>query len=149
MIPADGFWKWSLFRLTTGGYSASFASDLPLAAIMSRNARPTAPISSSDQKYPVVFETCRTGKPFCADPVNEGKAVSNELLRGRVDGVKVGENPKAAKMSRWPRSVNCLDSIQKNLPKKMHCLLPLPEKTAVSFENIPYGHWIVRRDLCP
>ncbi|MEI3132715.1 MAG: hypothetical protein V8S75_00910 [[Ruminococcus] torques] len=26
--------------------------------------------------------------------VNEGEVVSNDLLRGRVDGVKVGENPE-------------------------------------------------------
>ena len=26
--------------------------------------------------------------------VNEGEPISNDLLRGRVDGVKVGENPE-------------------------------------------------------
>lgn len=46
VIPADGLLEVvSVSSDESGGYSASFASDLPLAAIMSRNARPTAPIS--------------------------------------------------------------------------------------------------------
>ena len=88
------FWKWSLFDPNEAGGQCFLCSDLPLAAIMSRNARPTAPISFRDQKYPVVFEYAGQETALVQILVNEGKAVSNELLHGRVDGVKVGENPE-------------------------------------------------------
>lgn len=89
------FWKWSLFSSEeSGGYSASFASDLPFGSYYVKERTTNGAYILSDQEYPVVFEYAGQETALVQILVNEGEAVSNELLRGRVDGVKVGENPE-------------------------------------------------------
>ncbi len=94
VIPADGLLEViSVSTNDAGGYGASFASDLPFGSYYVKERTTNGAYMLSDQEYPVVFEYAGQEAALVQILVNEGEAVSNELLRGRVDGVKVGENP--------------------------------------------------------
>ena len=77
-----------------GGYDASFASDLPFGSYYVKERTTNSAYILSDTEYPVVFEYAGQDAALVQILVNEGEPISNDLLRGRVDGVKVGENPE-------------------------------------------------------
>ena len=83
--------------------------------------------------------------------VNEGEAVSNDLLRGRVDGVKVGENPEGDEDVKLSGAVMGLFRPDTEEFTGENALLTVTtaEDGSFSFENIPYGHWIVKEISSP
>ena len=56
----------------------------------------------SDTEYPVIFAYAGQDTAVVEIAANEGEPIENKLLRGHVDGVKYGEDPKAGRMSHWP-----------------------------------------------
>ena len=94
MIPAGGLLEVvSVDPNEAGGYDAFFASDLPFGSYYVKERTTNSAYILSDTEYPVVFEYAGQEAALVQILVNEGEAVSNDLLRGRVDGVKYGENP--------------------------------------------------------
>lgn len=52
----------------------------------------------SDQQYPVVFAYAGQETALVTIAVNDGEAISNEMIRGRIDGVKYGEDPEGGEV---------------------------------------------------
>lgn len=133
------------------GYSASFASDLPFGSYYVKERTTNGAYILSDQKYPVVFEYAGQETALVQILVNEGEAVSNELLRGRVDGVKVGENPEGGEDVTLAGALMGLFRPDTEEFTEENALLTAVtgKDGSFSFENIPYGHWIVKEISAP
>ena len=81
----------------------------------------------------------------------KARAVSNELLRGRVDGVKVGENPEGGEDVTLAGALMGLFRPDTEEFTEENALLTAVtgKDGSFSFENIPYGHWIVKEISAP
>ena len=152
VIPAGGLLEVvSVEPNETGGYDASFASELPFGSYYVKERTTNSAHILSDTEYPVVFEYAGQEAALVQILVNEGEAVSNDLLRGRVDGVKVGENPEDGEDVKLAGAVMGLFKPDTEEFTEENALLTVTtaEDGSFAFENIPYGHWIVKEISSP
>ena len=152
VIPAGGLLEVvSVSSEESGGYSASFASDLPFGSYYVKERTTNGAYILSNQEYPVVFEYAGQETALVQILVNEGEAVSNELLRGRVDGVKVGENPEGGEdVTLAGALMGLFRPDTEEFTEENALLTAITGKDgSFSFENIPYGHWIVKEISAP
>ena len=152
VIPAGGLLEVvSIDPNEAGGYDASFASDLPFGSYYVKERTTNSAYILSDTEYPVVFEYAGQEAALVQILVNEGEAVSNDLLRGRVDGVKVGENPEGGEDVKLSGALMGLFRPDTEECTGENALLTVTtaEDGSFSFENIPYGHWIVKEISSP
>lgn len=152
VIPAGGLLEVvSVEPNETGGYDASFASELPFGSYYVKERTTNSAHILSDTEYPVVFEYAGQEAALVQILVNEGEAVSNDLLRGRVDGVKVGENPEGGEDVKLAGAVMGLFKPDTEEFTEENALLTVTtaEDGSFAFENIPYGHWIIKEISAP
>lgn len=152
VIPAGGLLEVvSVDPNEAGGYDASFASDLPFGSYYVKERTTNNAYILSDTEYPVIFEYAGQEAALVQILVNEGGAVSNDLLRGRVDGVKVGENPEGGEDVKLSGALMGLFRPDTEEFTGENALLTVTtaEDGSFSFENIPYGHWIVKEISSP
>ncbi len=152
VIPAGGLLEVvSVSANEAGGYGASFASDLPFGSYYVKERTTNSAYILPDTEYPVVFEYAGQEAALVQVLVNEGGAVPNDLLRGRVDGVKVGENPEGGEDVELAGAVMGLFKPDTEEFTGENALLTVTtaEDGSFSFENIPYGHWIVKEISSP
>mgnify|MGYP003096335003 CR=1 FL=1 len=152
VIPAGGLLEVvSVEPNETGGYDASFASELPFGSYYVKERTTNSAHILSDTEYPVVFEYAGQEAALVQILVSEGEAVSNDLLRGRVDGVKVGENPEGGEDVKLAGAVMGLFKPDTEEFTEENALLTVTtaEDGSFAFENIPYGHWIVKEISSP
>ena len=105
----------------------------------------------SDTKYPVVFEYAGQEAALVQILVNEGEAVPNDLLRGHIDGVKYGESTDGSEDVKLAGAVMGLFTPDTEEFTEENALLTVTtgEDGSFAFENIPYGHWIVKEISAP
>ena len=152
VIPAGGLLEVvSVSANEAGGYGASFASDLPFGNYYVKERTTNSAYILPDTEYPVIFEYAGQEAALVQILVNEGGAVPNDLLRGRVDGVKVGENPEGGEDVELAGAVMGLFKPDTEEFTGENALLTVTtaEDGSFSFENIPYGHWIVKEISSP
>ena len=152
VIPAGGLLEVvSIDPNDAGGYDASFASDLPFGSYYVKECTTSNAYILSDTEYPVVFEYAGQEAALVQILVNEGEVVSNDLLRGRVDGVKVGENPEGGEDVKLSGALMGLFRPDTEEFTEENALLTVTtaEDGSFAFENIPYGHWIVKEISSP
>ncbi len=143
ILPATGLVE--VFTLEKSGelFSGKVSTDLPNGKYYVKEiAQPTGYIIN-DTKYPVDFSYCDESKEYIDIKINDGKVIENELIRGKVSGLKLGE----------------LEDTEISLAGAVFGLFELDETnfdvqnalvTAKSgedgrffFENIPYGNYRV------
>ena len=152
VIPAGGLLEVvSVDPNEAGGYDASFASDLPFGSYYVKERTTNSAYILPDTEYPVVFEYAGQEAALVQILVNEGEVISNDLLRGRVDGVKVGENPEGGEDVKLSGALMGLFRPDTEELTGENALLTVTtaEDGSFSFENIPYGHWIVKEISSP
>ncbi len=153
VIPAGGLLE--VVSVSSDGGAAAIALPLLptclLAAIMCKERTTNSAYMLSDTEYPVVFEYAGQDAALVQILVNEGEAVSNELLRGRVDGVKVGENPEGGEdVTLAGALMGLFRPDTEEFTEENALLTAITGKDgSFSFENIPYGHWIVKEISAP
>lgn len=152
VIPAGGLLEVvSVSANEAGGYDASFASDLPFGSYYVKERTTNSAYILSDTEYPVVFEYAGQEAALVQILVGEGEAVPNDLLRGRVDGVKYGENPEGGEAVKLAGAVMGLFQPDTEEFTEENALLTVTtgEDGSFAFENIPYGHWIEKEISAP
>ena len=152
VIPAGGLLEVvSVSANEAGGYDASFASDLPFGSYYVKERTTNSAYILSDTEYPVVFEYAGQEAALVQILVGEGEAVPNDLLRGRVDGVKYGENPEGGETVKLAGAVMGLFQPDTEEFTEENALLTVTtgQEGSFAFENIPYGHWIVKEISAP
>lgn len=152
VIPAGGLLEVvSVSANEAGGYDAFFASDLPFGSYYVKERTTNSAYILSDTEYPVVFEYAGQEAALVQILVNEGEAISNDLLRGRVDGMKYGENADGGEAVKLAGAVMGLFQPDTEEFTEENALLTVTtaEDGSFAFENIPYGHWIVKEIAAP
>ena len=152
VIPAGGLLEVvSVDPDEAGGYDASFASDLPFGSYYVKERTTNNAYILSDMEYPVIFEYAGQEAALVQILVNEGEAISNKLLRGRVDGVKVGEDPEGGDDVNLSGALIGLFKPDTEEFTEENALLTVTtgEDGSFAFENLPYGHWIVKEISAP
>lgn len=152
VIPAGGLLEVvSVSVNEAGGYDACFDSDLPFGSYYVQECTTNSAYVLSDTKYPVVFEYAGQEAALVQILVNEGEAVPNDLLRGHIDGVKYGESTDGSEDVKLAGAVMGLFTPDTEEFTEENALLTVTtgEDGSFAFENIPYGHWIVKEISAP
>lgn len=152
VIPKDGLLEAvSVSPEEEGGYGASFITDLPFGSYYVQERTTNEAYILSDQKYPAVFEYAGQETALVTISVNDGNTVSNELMRGRVDGKKYGEAQDGEDPIGLEGAVIGLFSPDTEEFTEENALLTAVtgEDGSFCFEEIPFGHWIVKEISAP
>ena len=120
---------------------ATFKTDLPMGSYYVMELSTDEHYILNDEKYPVIFEYAGQDAAKVELSANDGEAIDNDMIYGSVSGKKVDENGDA------------LGGAMIGLfrPDETEFTKENALKTAVSdddgnfsFEDIPYGVWVVR-----
>ena len=146
IIPEDGLLEVvSVAANENGGFSSSFASDLPFGSYYVKERTTNAAYILSDQEYPLEFAYAGQETALVSIAVNGGEAIANELLRGRVDGKKYGESPDSGDPVELAGALIGLFAPDTEAFTEEQALLTVTtgEDGSFAFEEISYGHWII------
>ena len=138
VIPADGLIE--VVGIDADG-NGVVKTDLPFGSYYLREHSTDAHYILSDEKYPVTFSYGSQEDAVITVKANDGEAIVNELIYGSVSGMKVDENGDAlsgAKIGLFAPSVTEFTEENAIL------VTTSAEDGAFSFNDIPYGKWIIR-----
>ena len=152
IIPEDGLLEVvSVAANENGGFSSSFASDLPFGSYYVKERTTNAAYILSDQEYPLEFAYAGQETALVSIAVNGGEAIANELLRDRVDGKKYGESPDSGDPVELAGALIGLFAPDTEAFTEEQALLTVTtgEDGSFAFEEISYGHWIIAEISAP
>ena len=132
-------------------YAAFFATDLPMGAFYVKERTTNESYILSDKEYPVEFGYAGQNTGLVTISVNDGTAIENELLRGRISGVKYGEDPAGGENIKLAGAVMGLfpGDAEKFAEDTALMTVTTGENGAFAFEDVPFGHWIVAEISAP
>ena len=143
VIPADGL-------IEIAGVQADgtlvFASDLPIGSYYVKEYAVDAQYLISEETYPITFTYEDDTTAVVRIEVNNGEAILNRIIRGSITGIKVDEQgePLPGAVFGLFRA-DCTDFTMENALLTAR----FAEDGSFSFENIPYGVWLVREIAAP
>ena len=143
VIPADGLLE--IISVNADG-TAKFTVDLPFGSYYVKELATNAAYVLSDAKYPFEFSYAGQDTAVVTIGVNDGKAIDNELLHGEIHGLKKDEDGNAL-----GGAVMGLFKANATEFTKDTALLTATsaEDGSFSFENVPYGSYVVREIEAP
>ena len=139
VIPKDGLLE--IITCNEKG-KATFTTDLPIGSYYVKEISTDSHYILSDKKYPVVFEYAGQDTATVHISVNDGEPIENEIIYGTIKGLKIdretGENIAGALFG--------LFSINETEFTEETAILTAEsnEEGIFTFENVPYGEYIVR-----
>ena len=144
IIPADG-----LLEIATPGGDGhgSFSTDLPVGgSFYLKELTVDEHYLISDEKYPVEFSYAGQDTAYVEITANDGAAIENKLLRGSVKGHKTDEdgNDLAGALIGLFRP-----DVTEFTEENALMVTKSAEDGGFSFDNLPYGHWLVREIAQP
>ena len=118
-----------------------FASDLPIGSYYVKEYAVDAQYLISEETYPITFTYEDDTTAVVRIEVNNGEAILNRIIRGSITGIKVDEQgePLPGAVFGLFRA-DCTDFTMENALLTAESA----EDGSFSFENIPYGVWLVR-----
>lgn len=143
IIPADGLLE--IVSLDSDGHGI-VKTDIPFGDYYIKEYSCDEHYILSDEKYPMNFAYAGQDTDFVIIKANEGNAIINDLLYGSVSGKKMDEDGNGlagAKIGLFAASVT-------EFTEENAILVNISaEDGSFSFEDIPYGNWIVREIAPP
>ena len=139
VIPKDGLLE--IITCNEKG-KATFTTDLPIGSYYVKEISTDSHYILSEKKYPVVFEYAGQDTATVHISVNDGEPIENEIIYGTIKGLKIdretGENIAGALFGLF--SINETEFTEETaiLTGKSN------EEGIFTFENVPYGEYIVR-----
>ena len=121
---------------------ATFTTDLPIGSYYVKEISTDSHYILSDKKYPVVFEYAGQDTATVRISVNDGEPIENEIIYGTIKGLKIdretGENIAGALFGLFKAE-------EKELSEKTAILTAESNEEGIfTFENVPYGEYIIR-----
>ncbi len=121
---------------------AQFTTDIPIGSYYVKEISTDSHYILSDKKYPVVFEYAGQDTATVRISVNDGEPIENEIIYGTIKGLKIdretGENIAGALFGMFKAE-------EKELSEKTAILTAESNEEGIfTFENVPYGEYIVR-----
>ena len=142
-IPADGLIE--ILTVSTDG-TAQTSADLPLGRYYVREYATDDHYILSDNQYEFEFSYAGQDTELVELFVNEGKAIENELLYGSVSGLKVNENDEPLEGA----LIGIFQADETEFTKDTAIETTVSAKDgSFSFEDVPYGTWIVKEIEAP
>lgn len=142
-IPADGLIE--ILAVDENG-KAAVSSDLPLGSYYVQEIATDSRYILNDTKYPFEFAYAGQTTEVVEITVNDGKAIENDLIYGAVSGKKVDENGEA--LSGALIGIFKADETEFTKDNAIETTVSA-EDGGFSFENVPYGTWIVKEIEAP
>lgn len=138
VIPKDGLLE--IITCDEKG-KATFTTDLPIGKYYVKEISTDNHYILSDKKYPVVFEYAGQDFATVHISVNEDEPIENEIIYGTIKGLKIdretGENIAGALFGMFKAE-------EKELSEKTAILTAESNEEGIfTFENVPYGEYIV------
>lgn len=120
---------------------ATFKTDLPIGSYYVKEISTDSHYILSEKKYPVVFEYAGQDTATVHISVNDGEPIENEIIYGTIKGLKIdretGENIAGALFGMFKAE-------EKELSEKTAILTAESNEEGIfTFENVPYGEYIV------
>ena len=139
VIPKDGLLE--IITCDEKG-KAQFTTDIPIGSYYVKEISTDNHYILSDKKYPVVFEYAGQDVATVRISVNDGEAIENEIIYGTIKGLKIdretGENIAGALFGMFKAE-------EKELSEKTAILTAESNEEGIfTFENVPYGEYIIR-----
>lgn len=139
VIPKDGLLE--IITCDKKG-KANFTTDLPIGSYYVKEISTDNHYILSDKKYPVVFEYAGQDTATVRISVNDGEPIENEIIYGAIKGLKIdretGENIAGALFGMFKAE-------EKELSEKTAILTAESNEEGIfTFENVPYGEYIIR-----
>ena len=138
VIPKDG-----LIEIITCDEKgkAQFTTDIPIGSYYVKEISTDNHYILSEKKYPVVFEYAGQDTATVHISVNDGEPIENEIIYGTIKGLKIdretGENIAGALFGMFKAE-------EKELSEKTAILTAESNEEGIfTFENVPYGEYIV------
>lgn len=137
-IPVDGLIE--IVTLDENG-KATFKTDLPMGNYYVMELATDEHYILNDEKYPVKFEYAGQDTATVELTTNDGKAIENDLIYGFVSAMKVDENGDAL----GGAVIGLFRPDETEFTKENALKTAVSEDDgSFSFEDIPYGVWVVR-----
>lgn len=138
VIPKDGLLE--IITCNEKG-KATFTTDLPIGSYYVKEISTDSHYILSEKKYPVVFEYAGQDTATVRISVNDGEPIENEIIYGTIKGLKIdretGENIAGALFGMFKAE-------EKELSEKTAILTAESNEEGIfTFENVPYGEYIV------
>lgn len=138
-IPKDGLLE--IITCDEEG-KATFTTDLPIGSYYVKEIGTDSHYILSDKKYPVVFEYAGQDTATVHISVNDDEPVTNDIIYGTIKGLKIdretGENIAGALFGLFSINETKFTEETAILTTKSN------EEGIFTFENVPYGEYIVR-----
>ena len=139
VIPKDGLLE--IITCNEKG-KATFTTDLPIGSYYVKEISTDSHYILSDKKYPVVFEYAGQDTATVHISVNDGEPIENEIIYGTIQGLKIdretGENITGALFGLFSITETEFTEETAILTSESN------EEGIFTFENVPYGEYIVR-----
>ena len=137
-IPADGLIE--IISLSENG-KATLKTDLPFGSYYVKELATDEHYILSDVKYPFTFSYAGQDTANVEIAVNDGKAIENKLIFGSVSGKKITENGEEL----GGAVIGLFKADETEFTKENALMTATSENDgSFSFDNVPYGNWIVR-----
>lgn len=138
-IPKDGLLE--IITCDEKG-KANFTTDLPIGSYYVKEISTDSHYILSDKKYPVVFEYAGQDTATVHISVNDGEPLGNEIIYGTIKGLKIDRETEETISG----ALFGLFSINETKFTEGTAILTSEsnEEGILTFENVPYGEYIVR-----
>lgn len=138
-IPKDGLLE--IITCDEKG-KAQFTTDIPIGSYYVKEISTDNHYILSDKKYPVVFEYAGQDTATVHISVNDGELIENEIIYGTIKGLKMdretGENIAGALFGLFSTDETEFTEKTAILTSESN------EEGIFTFENVPYGEYIIR-----
>lgn len=139
VIPKDGLLE--IITCNEKG-KATFTTDLPIGSYYVKEISTDSHYILSEKKYPVAFEYAGQDTATVHISVNDGEPIENEIIYGTIQGLKIdretGENIAGALFGLFSTDETEFTEKTAILTSESN------EEGIFTFENVPYGEYIVR-----
>ncbi len=143
VIPADGLIE-IVFCSTER--NATFQTDLPFGKYYVKEVATDQHYLLSEETYPVDFTYQGQDTAVVHISANEGNAIENELIRGKISGRKVDTDGEALEGA----TIGLFSAGTEEFTEDTALMITTSDEGgAFAFEDVPFGRWIVREIASP
>ena len=140
IIPADGLLE--IINCDENG-NAVFRTDIPVGAkLYVKEISTDSHYQISGQKHPIVFDYAGQESVLVEIKANDGEAIKNNLIYGTIKGLKIDRDTKET-IAGALFGLFRADETELTAEKAI-LTAESGEDGIFTFENIPYGNWIVK-----
>ncbi len=138
IIPKDGLIE--VIQVEENGHG-KFITDLPLGRFYICEMNTNEAYILNNKKYEINFEYKGQDKKIVKITANDGKDITNEIIRGKISGKKLTEDGEGlSNVTIGIFDTKTTKFTAENAIKTVKTL----ENGSFEFSNVPYGNWLIK-----